>query len=725
MNPEEKYGYFTFKNDDPCDTCQQVSNTLKTDLMHLIEYAFDNQDTTLIYNDIRRATPMRWELKLDDIVKTVPGWSEQKFSPSSKEELKGLCRSVWRQFKQRNEKRLLDPAQEGKYVMLLNVMKVDPDAPAQEFHKDLAFGEIEWFYEVVFPLTNYPGQGGTNFASSNDSNPHFPKQSEAYYWNGHVEHQGAANRSGKIRYAFNIEMIAVTDTLQMSTYQLNRYGWKCADFSTVYVARKSGHGEIREEPSGGASAARPKTSSGASGGGASAAPRQTASGGASVKVDRPKTAPASIRDEVAASKAAAKERAMRYYAKQNREEVASGGVAASAPPEESAAGAVDGGMKVSNHPYRLFTYTKDNPSDTCKEITQTMKKNIQVVRKYAFANLRTNEDIKSDILYVFPDDDTDIQEAFPDQDRCELKLDDFLRPEPTWSLHFTQEERNIIRKQLTTVCRDIYVTLGRAKLLDEENLQKYVTIFNIIKVPDGSDAQPWHTDFKAEGAKRTHLYQAIFPLTDYLDQGGTNFNETGAPDFPPKGRGYFFDGFTGHQGTANTSGRTRYALNAETFCVVEGVLFNDYQEGRYGLRCYDLATVHTLPKTSSGAAGGGASAVPDKMSAGGASAAPRPKSSGGASAAPHPKSSGGASAAPHPKSSGGIQDEIASRQAAEERRRNRYEEKQKQLVGSGGGAAPPMPEVIVVSDDDDKGGGLGACIQLLHLRLLALESKHF
>ena len=92
MNPEEKYGFFTFKADDPCATCQQVSKKLQTDLMRLIKHAFDNQGTTSIYNDIRQATPMRCELKLDDIVKTVPGWSEQIFSPSSKEELKGLCR---------------------------------------------------------------------------------------------------------------------------------------------------------------------------------------------------------------------------------------------------------------------------------------------------------------------------------------------------------------------------------------------------------------------------------------------------------------------------------------------------------------------------------------------------------------------------------------------------------------------------------------------------------
>ena len=145
MNPEETYGYFTFKVDDPCNTCAQVSKKLQNDLMQLIEYAFTNKDNTLIYNDIRQATPMRCELKLDDIVRSVPEWSNEGiFSPSSKEELKALCTSVWRQFNLR-KKSLLDTEQEEQYVMLLNVMKVDPDAPAQEFHKDLAFGKDEWF----------------------------------------------------------------------------------------------------------------------------------------------------------------------------------------------------------------------------------------------------------------------------------------------------------------------------------------------------------------------------------------------------------------------------------------------------------------------------------------------------------------------------------------------------------------------------------------------------
>ena len=736
MNPEERFGYFSYRPQHQSDTCKEISQELKDVLMDVVNYAFANKDTDkAIRKDIQRAETNRCELALDDILKPTPEWSGQ-WSKQLKSELHLLCYNVWQYFRQNQT--LLDFSKKDEYVMFLNVVKVDPGARSQVRHKDFNFGDERHFYEMLFPLTDHPGQGGTNFGLSG-APLDFPNSGVGYYWNGHITHQGTANESDQTRYAFNIEMVAITDDVPLNKYQLNRYPWKCDNFDTVYIERREkGRDigvikdlELKEFSSDEEPAARPKTSSGAAGGGASAAPRQTASGGASVKVDRPKTAPArSIQDEIAASKAAAEKRKWRYYAKQIQE-VGNGGGVESAPPESAADDAVDGetgvdeGTGVLEHQYRLFTYTSETPCDTCKEISQTMKDSLDVVVQYAFANPVTNENIKSDILYIFPGDGIDIQEAFPNQNRCELKLDDFLRPEPTWSTNFSKEERDYIRDQLETVCSAIFKTLKMRKLLDEGNIDKYVTIFNIIRVPDGSAAQPWHSDFKTEGAKRTHLYQAIFPLTDYDNQGGTNFNETGVPDFPPKGRGYFFDGFTGHKGTVNKSGRTRYALNAETFCVLEGVRFNDYQDDRYGLRCYDLATVHTRPKTSSRPAGGGASVVPDKTSAGGASAAPRPKSSGGASAAPHPKSSGGASAAPHPKSSGGIQDEIAARQAAEESRRNRYKEKQKQQVGGGGGAAPPMPDVIVISDDDNKGGGLGACIQLLHLRLLALESKHF
>jgi len=626
MNPEKRFGYFSYRPKHPSDTCQEISQELKDVLMEVVNYAFANKDTNkAIRKEIQRAETNRCELALDDILKPTPEWSG-RWSKRLKSELLLLCYEVWQYFRQNQT--LLDFTKKEKYVMFLNVVKVDPGARSQVRHKDFNFGDERHFYEMLFPLTEHSGQGGTNFGLSGEPQE-FPKPKLGYYWNGHIEHQGTANESKQTRYAFNIEMVAIPDEVPLNKYQLNRYAWKCDNFETVYIERREKGRDIGV-----------------------------------------------IKDL-------------------ELKEVFS--------DEE--------GKEALEHPYRLFPYKMDNPSDTCKQITQKMKDNLKVVQRYAFANAQTNRAIEDDLLYIFADDEEDTLDISPDRDRCELKLDDFLRPEPTWCTHFREEERDIIQNQLKNVCKLIFKTLQRAKLLNAKNIDKYVTIFNIIKVPDGSAAQPWHSDFKTEGAEKTHLYQAIFPLTDYDNQGGTNFNETGKPDFPPRRRGYFFDGFTGHQGTANTSGKTRYALNAETFCVVEGVLFNDYQEDRYGLRCWDLETVHTRPKTSSGAAGGGASAVPDKMSAGGASAAPRPKFSGGAYAAPRPKSSGG------------IQDEIAARQAAEESRRKRYEEKQNRQIGSGGGAAPPMPEVIVISDDDDKGGGLGACIQLLHLRLMAMEKQ--
>ena len=385
--------------------------------------------------------------------------------------------------------------------------------------------------------------------------------------------------------------------------------------------------------------------------------------------------------------------------------------------------------------FGYFSYRPQHQSDTCQEISQTLKDVLMDVINYAFANKDTSNAIWKDVRQA-------------EKNRCELALDDILKPTPEWSGQWSKQ----LKSELHLLCYNVwqYFRLNQT-LLDSSKKDEYVMFLNVVKVDPGALSQDRHKDFNF-GDKR-HFYEMLFPLTDHPGQGGTNFGLSGAPlDFPNSGVGYYWNGHIEHQGTANESEQTRYAFNIEMVAITDDVPLNKYQLNRYAWKCDNFATVYierriprryigvikdlelkefssdeepaARPKSSSGAAGGGASAGPDKMSSGGASAAPRPKSSGEASAVPRPKSSGGASAVPRPKSSGGesgIAREQEENRAAGERRRNRYNERENRQVGSGGGAAPPMPEVIVISDDDDKEGGLGACIQLLHLRLLAME----
>jgi hypothetical protein len=89
-----------------------------------------------------------------------------------------------------------------------------------------------------------------------------------------------------------------------------------------------------------------------------------------------------------------------------------------------------------------------------------------------------------------------------------------------------------------------------------ENGTTVKVFFSIIAVEPRAAEQTMHVDNDTYNGT---YWSAIIPLTDHLNQGGTEFRD-GDENTPPRGKGYYFGGNVMHRGITNRSAFTRYAL---------------------------------------------------------------------------------------------------------------------------------------------------------------------
>ena len=105
-----------------------------------------------------------------------------------------------------------------------------------------------------------------------------------------------------------------------------------------------------------------------------------------------------------------------------------------------------------------------------------------------------------------------------------------------------------------------YLTALAFRALGELNLREPNRQFywSVLRVMPGAPKQDTHVDQHGDST----YWSIIIPLTNHPDQGHTEFPDADITAFPNSA--YAFDGNTRHFGTANSSGKIRYALMGVT-----------------------------------------------------------------------------------------------------------------------------------------------------------------